>query len=124
MLPFPVNLGESYSVRFQLSMDFGRQINPFRQEAGMAGAATSASTAHRSFSFGHLYIQTIISGYFHTHTQKHLKQALSRLQKASRRKACTSTHPRIESRHGYQPEAISGDERDATGFFAEQPPPA
>src|SRR6185437_16005285 len=50
MLPFPVNLGESYSVRFQLSMDFVRQINSFRQGTDATGADGTIIPASRQFT--------------------------------------------------------------------------
>jgi len=65
MLPFPVNLGESYSVRFQLSMDFVRQINSFRQGTDATGADGTIIPASRQFTFGHPYIQTIFRLFFH-----------------------------------------------------------
>ena len=58
------------------------------------------------------------------HIEKRLKQALFRSRQALRIGVATATHPRMEPQHGYRPEVLSGDERDATGFFAERSPPA
>jgi hypothetical protein len=57
MLPFPVNLGESYSVRIHLSMDFARQINRLRQKAFAHAVGRAANPTDNHISFGCLAIQ-------------------------------------------------------------------
>jgi hypothetical protein len=79
MLPFPVNLGESYSVRIHLSMDFVRRIKPLGREA--AGARTGDTTQPLAllFLFGRLYIQTLIYIFFVFIIENHMKQGVFRL---------------------------------------------
>lgn len=121
-MPFPVNLGESYSVRFQLSMDFVRQINPFPRATNAASPEGTATPASCRFAFGHPYIQTKITKRFDECIEKCFKQGLFRLQRAQCMECNARWATSIESRQARRTTRSSGDERDATGFFAGSSP--
>jgi hypothetical protein len=118
-----MNLGESYSVRFRMSMDFDRRIKPFRLEACAHRAGNAAILTNRRFSFGCLAIQTFIRIDSQKFIKKHMKQGTSFFSRylvqhvhahsirAPPRAQCASKA------------TFPGDEWDATGHVAGRSPP-
>jgi len=118
-----MNLGESYSVRFRLSMDFGRRINPFRQQASADRANGGGSRTLPFFSFGRMDIQTKIARNDTSIHGKRMKQGVSCYARVPSRGISDARSPCTRMRPTTVPAAFPADERDATEFFARGSPP-